>query len=106
MPNTNLDMTAKEAQIIAVMQQSIDSLVRGHIIETALRVTASTPLLGGTCELESMQFVTFISDLEERLTKTVGKDVYIILDRIDDFDINEPFLSAATLARHLSKLLS
>ena len=60
-----------------------------------------TVLLGTGSALDSVAFVTFVADLEERLARETGLELYVVLDDIHEFNANAPSLSADALARYI-----
>ncbi len=95
-----------EQQVISVMQECLDGLARSDILESKINLTEDTVLLGNGAVLDSVGFVTFISDMEERLSSKCAKDVYFVLDDIQEFNINQPYLAVSTMARYAKKLVS
>jgi len=91
-------------QSLNVIQESLESLQQAGIIAEHISISADTVILGAGSELDSLGFVTFISDLEERLCDETNQDIYLVLDEIGDFNINNPFLSAGTIAKYIETL--
>lgn len=67
--------------------------------------SGSFVLLGAGSPLDSIEFVTFVTDLEERISTEANKDLYLVVNEIDEFNINQPNLSVAALAKHIVKLI-
>lgn len=88
---------------IALIQDSLDSLNRSGTIKNAIAVDGETVLMGSGADsgLDSLGFVTFIMDLEDRLMTAIGADCAIVLTDIQGFDINSPTLTAGILADHV-----
>lgn len=99
-------MTLTQPQIMTLMQDSLDSLQRSGLIEQRLELRLDTILFGSDSPLDSIAFVTFVTDVEERLSDQSGQDIVITLLDIDNFNENDPYLSAARLAGYLERLLS
>lgn len=93
-----------KSEVMVLMQESIDSLKRSGLIEVALPVSDSAVLLGHESSLDSMGFVTFITDVEERLNRKTGKDVYIVLTDLQEKYPDAPQLSGAMFADYLVSL--
>jgi len=91
-------------QSLNVIQESLESLQQAGIIAEHISISADTVILGAGSELDSLGFVTFISDLEERLCDETNQDIYLVLDEIGDFNINNPFLAAGTIAKYIETL--
>jgi len=91
-------------QALDLIQESLESLQSAGIIAEHIEISPDTVILGSGSELDSLGFVTFISDLEERLCEATNEDIYLVLDEIGDFNINNPYLSAGTIAKYIETL--
>ncbi len=87
-----------------IMQESIASLRHGGLLETDMTVTGDTVLLGAGSQLDSIAFVTFVTEMEDRLNRETGQELYLVLTDIHDFNPESANLSADTLARYVVKL--
>jgi len=98
-------MMSKE-EALALMQETLDSLTRSGTLKGEVKADPDTILMGtgADASLDSLGFVTFIMELEDRLSDAADGDLAIVLTDIDGFDINSPILTAGVLADHLSKL--
>jgi hypothetical protein len=94
----------KSTAAMKLMQESFDSLLRSEILEAAIVVTSDTVILGTGSFLNSLGFVTFISDMEERVSAVTGQEQYLVLTEIHEFNADQAFLSAGTLARYIEKI--
>jgi hypothetical protein len=86
---------------IQLMQDSLDSLHRSGITKENTKVTPDTVILGSHSFLDSLGFVTFISDLEERVSKEAGREIYLILGDIHQSNAVQTSLSASILADYI-----
>ncbi len=93
----------KEKALI-VMQESFDGMQRSGLINSKVAVDETTVLLGSDLILDSLGFVTFISDMEERITVETGQDYFIVLSDIHGVADNEATLTAGVLALYIEKL--
>jgi len=91
-------------QALQLMQDSFDSMQRSGMLDEAIVVGSDTVILGTGSSLDSLGFVTFISDMEERVSAEAGQEHYLILTEIHDFNAEQSFLSAGTLARYVEKI--
>lgn len=89
---------------LQLMQETFDSMQRSGMLEDAVVVKFDTVILGSGSLLDSLGFVTFISELEERVSDTVDQEHYLILTDIQDFNAEKSFLSAGTLAQYVVKI--
>lgn len=86
---------------VALIRESIASLRRAGLIEHDIAVDETTVLLGMGSELDSVSFVTLISDLEDRLSRETGRDHFLVLDELHDFNGEEPSLTVRGLAPYI-----
>lgn len=89
--------------VLVSMRESVEGLVRSGIIETGFSVSEDTVVFGVGSPLDSIGFVTFITDMEERMSVATNTEFVISLFDIDDFNENEPFLTVNRLADFLYK---
>jgi hypothetical protein len=89
---------------IEMMQECLDSLARSGTINHAVKLKPEAELLGPNALLDSIGFVTFVTDLEDRLQAKFNKECYLVLNEIADFNVNSPSLTIDTLARYILKL--
>ena len=97
MPITNSEATK-------IITNSIASLVRSGTISTSDDINAETVLLGRGSVLDSLGFITLVTDLEDRLEAVICRETYLVLDDINEFNINNPALTVAVLAQYIEKL--
>jgi acyl carrier protein len=91
-------------QIIAIIKDAIDGLQRSGAIETAFPVEPGTVVLGADSPLDSIGFVTLVTDVEERVSASTGKDISITLMEIDNFNENDPRLTVDRFAGYVAQL--
>lgn len=89
---------------LQLMQDSFDSMQRSGMLTATITVDADTVILGSSSSLDSLGFVTFISDMEERISAETGQEQYLVLTEIHDFNADQAFLSAGTLAQYIEKV--
>lgn len=94
-------MAVGKNRALEMMQETLDSLHRGGLLPAALSLTPKSILLGTGSPLDSIGFVTFVAELEERVAKEARKDTYLVLDDIQQFSVDEPELSAEKLAEYI-----
>lgn len=100
------DIVISEQRALELMQDSATGLRRAGMIDAELKVDRDTPLLGTGSQLDSMAFVTFVSDLEDRIGRETGEEVFIVLDEVHEFNADTPYLAASTLAGYIQRLTS
>jgi hypothetical protein len=95
-------MTREKA--LQLMQVSLDSLQRSGVTKERIEVSSDTVILGSRSSLDSLGFVTFISDLEERVSSESGREHYLVLGDIHTLNADQTFLSAAILADYIERI--
>jgi hypothetical protein len=97
-------MVEKE-RALELIQESVEGLIRGGIIEESFVVENGTVLLGMGSPLDSLGFVTFVTDLEERLIdETDNDDLYLTLDEIQGFNMDNPNLTVEIFVDYMTSL--
>lgn len=92
-------------QIIAIMAESATSLHESGLIAEKFEVTPTALVFGEGSPLDSIGFVTFVTDVEERLCAATNKDIAVAVMDIDNFDESNPVLSVDKLADYLVRLV-
>jgi|LauGreDrversion4_2_1035121.scaffolds.fasta_scaffold745313_2 acyl carrier protein len=96
-------MLTKE-MALQLMSECADSLLRSNVIQDPIDLTPGAFLYGDAANLDSIAFVSFITDVEERLNEKYGGDLVIALLDIDDFDDSAPVLTVDRFADYLVRL--
>lgn len=97
-------MTNEEA--LKIIQVCFDNLFDSGMIDEKVPVSEETIIIGNGSKLDSISFVTMITDLEEKLSEKSSKDVFFVLNDIQDFNIDNPFVSASIFAQYMQKLVN
>ena len=90
--------------VLDLLRESMRSLRRSGIIEADVEVEPDTVLLGEGSSLDSMGFVTFVTDVEERLNRATGEDLYIVLTELEERYPGAAALTASMFAGYLVAL--
>lgn len=85
-----------------LVQQCLESLNRERSPEERIPISEDTPLLGEGSALDSLAFVSFSSDLEDRLRSLTGRNLMLISRALSSEE--EPFRSAGVLADFIVSL--
>lgn len=93
-------------ELMCLIQECFDSLESTGTIDQKINVDESTVLLGSGSLLDSIAFVTFVTEFEDRLQEETGEDYFLVLNDINSFNVNNPSLTAKTLASYVVKLIS
>lgn len=93
-----------ELHAFEIIQEALDSLQRIGLLAQPVAAQADTVLFGVGSPLDSIGFVTFITEMEDRLSRETGREIYLIIKEIHEFNAETPYLTAGTLARYIAKL--
>lgn len=86
-----------------MIKESLHSLHATGVLDVEIEARADTVLLGPGSPLDSIAFVAFITDLEDRLNEETGDDAALVLQEIHKFNAGAPFLGVGALARYISR---
>ena len=93
-----------EERALELIFAALGELKKTKMLGLDVELNKETILLGVGSPLDSIGFVTFITDLEERISSEANKDLYLVLDEINQFNINLPHLCLGALAKYCVKL--
>lgn len=93
-------------ELMEMLQEVINGLTAGGIISKNITISDKTILMGAGSDLDSIAFVTFFMEIEEKLSGRKGEDVYLILDEIIDLDDGQDALNVETLINYILKLMA
>lgn len=89
---------------LELIKASLGKIENNEKITPDTVISESFVLLGANSPLDSIEFITFVTDLEELISTEANKDLYLVVNEIPEFDINQPHLSVAVLAQHIVTL--
>jgi hypothetical protein len=90
---------------LELIQKSCDSLQRVGLLEKEITVQDGTVLLGSGSLLDSIAFVTFVTELEDRLNQAEDQDdLFLVLKDIHEDNVDDSSITAGVLARYLTRL--
>lgn len=96
-------MIASEDAFTLVLD-CIDSLVRSGSLDPIEGLGRDTVILGVGSVMDSIGFITFITEVEDRIQMETGEEYYLVLNEIDTFNINNPSLKLGVVADYISNL--
>ena len=82
---------------------SVDEIA-SRLVQPPLVKSPGSPLFGPTGGLDSINLVSFIAIVEERVEKTTGKVVRLANDRAMSLNHN-PFKTLGSLAQYVERIL-
>lgn len=86
-----------------IIKQAVEELNEQR--EVKLNYSPETRLVGGETEIDSMEFVTLVSIIEELISDEFDKDIRIVSDRAFSRE-HSPFRSIGTLTAFVEELLN
>lgn len=89
-------MTRDEA--LLTMGDVLEGLRRSGVAEPGPALEAGSVLIGPRAILDSVGFVTFIAELEDRMSRGRAEPVELILTDVWEFNADDPSLTAGVLA--------
>lgn len=87
-----------------LVMEALGSLKSSDMLDGDVALNNETVLIGTESPLDSIGFVTFVTDLEEKITSETQKDLCLVLDKIKEFNINKPQLSVDALTDYIVRL--
>jgi len=95
-------MELKRTGVLALIRECLEELNAERDPDEQIRIGEDTPLLGGDTQLDSLAFVSFVADLEDRLHASTGRDFVLVgeLDAAED----QPFRNVSALADRIVEM--
>lgn len=90
-------------EVVDLIRACLDTVDRERPAGERLTLDEHTALLGEGSRLDSLEFVSFITDLESRLAKRTGRDLALVATALSTDD--HPFEDVGRLADHLVRRL-
>ncbi len=95
-------MELKRTDAFDLIQQCLIALNAERAEDEQIAIGEDTPLLGGESRLDSLAFVAFVADLEERLYNATGQDIVLVGELDPDGD--HPFRTVSTLTDRIVEM--
>lgn len=89
---------------LTMMAAVLEGLRRSGMAEAGQPLTKDSVLIGAGAILDSLGFVTFVAEVEDRLSHEAGTPVELILTEIWEFNTENPALTAGILADYCVKV--
>jgi len=100
------NLEKNKLDIINIIQTALDELHDSAIIENRVFAEKNTPIIGDGAELDSVAFITLISDIESRVCEKFNKDIFIILSDIQSLDDESSAMNVDMLTNYLLTIIS
>lgn len=95
-------MTKLEAS--QLIEEIVNNLLEADAINPIENFGDNSVLLGEGAVLDSISFITFITDVEDKIQEVTGKELYLVLSEIDNFNVDNPNLTADGLANYIHSI--
>jgi len=95
----------RPTEVLEIMADALEGLRRSEVAEPGPALNAETVLFGARAVLDSIGFVTFIAEAEDRLSEGRDTPIELVLTEIWEFSAEEPSLTAGVLANYCAKRL-
>ena len=93
-------------EALVLISEVLVNLESENLLDAPVVFSDNLPLLGPNSPLDSLSFISFLTELEDRVTLLNSRDTYIVLNEIAEFDVSSNRLTALQLASHLTKLVN
>jgi acyl carrier protein len=90
-----------QSEVMAIVQDAFDALREADLVQNNVSVDETTDLLGPETILDSIAFITFIVELEDRLQAELGDDTHIAVTEIHDYNPEEARLTVGVLVDYI-----
>ena len=95
-------MELKRTEILDLIEQCLTALNAERPDAERIPIGEGTLLLGGESQLDSLDFVAFVADLEERLQASTGRD-FVLVGELDGSE-SQAFRKVSTLADRIVEM--
>ena len=92
-------MELTSSNVTEIIHETLHALNEERESNEQITVADNTPLLGGESQLDSLAFVSFVADLEDRLMDNTG-DEYVLVGEFGEGESN-PFKDIHSLVSHI-----
>lgn len=94
-----------DEKILNLIQNSLDNLYNSELISQKMDVKMSTHLFGADSDIDSMSFVTLITEVEDAASEASGAELFIVLSDIEDMYPDAPGLTVEMLIAYIQSLI-
>lgn len=90
-------------EVSALIRDCLDVVLRERAVDERIPITESTELLSDGSPFDSLEFVSFSTDLEGRLLRMTGRDLALVATALSDEE--NPFRTVGALTEHITRRL-
>ena len=94
-----------EQRVKELIFKSLQEIKNLDLVRENFDFNDNSVLLGDGGSLDSIAFVTFVTDLEEKIEDEIGKEFVLKLQEIHDLNVGKTALIVGDMARLVAKIL-
>lgn len=95
-----------EQKVRQIIHESLQKIFDSRIVPEEFSVNDDTALIGMGGNLDSVAFVVFATDVEERLEDEIGREFILKLQEIHDLNEGKNALIVGDMARLVTKIIN
>ncbi len=95
-----------EQKIREIITASLQKVFDSKIVPKEFPINDDTALIGMGGNLDSVAFVTFVTDVEERIEEEIGREFILKLQEIHDLNEDKNALIVGDMARLVTKIIN
>jgi acyl carrier protein len=95
-------MKLDRSLVLESIRAALEGLNAERAADEQIEIKEDTPLLATESDLDSLAFISFVADLEDRLQSSTDRD-FVLVGELDAPDAH-PFRTVSTLADHIVRM--
>ena len=95
-----------ESRVKELIIQALERIRKSGIVTADFPIDDNTVLLGMGSPVDSIAFVTLISDLEQSIETELGREFFLVMTDIHDLNEGKAELRIGDLAKSIAKIIA
>ncbi len=95
-----------QPNINEILSSALEKLVKEKMLPENIQFLDDTQLLGPCSLIDSIGFVTLITSIEDSLSDSCDRPIYLLVDEIPGVNVDMPILTLAMMREHLASLVN
>lgn len=95
-----------EHKVRQIIHESLQKVFDSGIVPEKFSINDDTALIGMRGNLDSVAFVVFATDVEERIEEEIGREFILKLQEIHDLNEDKDALIVGDMARLVTKIIN
>lgn len=95
-----------EQKVRDIISESLQKVFDSKIVSKEFPINDDTPLIGMGGNLDSVAFVVFATEVEERIEEEIGREFILKLQEIHDLNEDKDALIVGDMARLVTKIIN